>query len=189
MNNLINTNLNIFHIKSEDLKEYSTNISLKTSEIAKDDKESRLSQRQTIESLEKSMEKEFGQQAFENVDIINQKGLKEYFVGGAYTRQLFIPANMCMVTKLWKKERLWIIPFGRVSIVSELGVEEIEGPYVGEAPFGSKATIYTHEDTLWLAVTGAESTTSEDVEQEVLAKDYSEIEYPWDKIEYKEEIN
>ena len=37
---------------------------------------------------------------------------------------------------------------------------------------------------IWFAITGAESTDSESVKDEVTADDYSECDYPWDKIEH-----
>jgi len=149
--------------------------------IAVDDKEGRLAVRNNIEALEQSME---GMNGKEEADKINQEGLTEYFVGGAYTRSLFIPKDTAIVSGLWKKERLWVIVHGEVSFTTELGTKRVRGPYIAKAPYGTKVALYAHEDTLWLAITGAESTNSDDVLDEVTVKDYAELQYPWDMLEH-----
>jgi hypothetical protein len=154
--------------------------------VAVDNKEGRLSNRTTIEQYEAALKEAFGSEKGD-VDEINKNGLNEYFVGGAYTRSLFIPAGVTIVSKLWNKPRLWIISHGTVTFKSELGTETVTGPYVAEAPFGSKVALYAHTDVLWFAITGAESTNSKDIEDEVVAKDYSEFTYPWDLLEDKGE--
>jgi len=152
--------------------------------IPYDDKEGRLAKRVTIEQYEYALAEALGPDG-NKVDEINEKGLTEYFVEGAYIRQLFIPAGTTIVSKLWNRERLWVITEGDVSVVSETGKQRIKAPYIGMAPFGSKVALYAHEDTMWLAITGAESTNSEDVAKEVTAQTYNELTYPWDKLEFK----
>ena len=120
-------------------------------------------------------------------DELNDNGLKEYFADGAYIRELFIPADMIVVSKLWNRERFWIITEGDVTFTTELGSQRVKAPYFNMAPFGTKVALYTHSDTRWFAITGADSTNNEDVEKEVMAKDYSECVYPWDLIKNDEE--
>ena len=52
-----------------------------------------------------------------------------------------------------------------------------------EAPYGTKVARYAHEDTLWFAVTGSEANNLQEVEEEMIATDYSDFTYPWDMIE------
>ncbi len=147
-------------------------------EVPLDNKEVRLNARDQIDRYEQAIKDEAGSERG-IADVINDNGLKEYFVGGAYTRQLFIPKGVTIVSKLWNKERLWIIAYGDVSIMTETGIKRVQGAHVEIPPLGSKTALYTHEDTLWFAITGAEATNSDDVENEVIAKGYSELEYPW----------
>jgi hypothetical protein len=70
-----------------------------------------------------------------------------------------------------------------VTFSSELGTQRVKAPYRAVAPFGSKIALYAHEDTLWFAVTGVESETVEDCENEVKATNYAELPYPWDEGE------
>ena len=150
-------------------------------EVAIDDREGRLATRAKIENFEVAFQNAMGSETGE-MEEINDNGLNEYFIGGAYTRSLLIPKGTAIVSKLWSKPRLWIIATGEVTIVSELGKQRVKAPYVAEAPFGSKITLYAHEDTLWFAVTGAESTNSKEVEEEMTVTDYSNINYPWDML-------
>lgn len=148
------------------------------------DKVGRLASRFMIDSYEKRLKEIAGSETGE-VDEINANGLTEYFVGGSYVRSLLIPKGFTLVSKLWTKERLWVIVSGEVSFRTELGTRRIKAPFIEVAPFGSKVALYAHEDTLWLAITGADSTNSEDVEKEMVAKDYTELTYPWDRLEHE----
>jgi len=153
-----------------------------TNEVALSDKEGRLATRAKIENFEVSFQKAMGSETGD-MEELNENGLDEYFIGGAYTRSLFIPKGTAIVSKLWNKPRLWIIATGEVTFVTEVGKKRIKAPYVAEAPYGSKVTLYAHEDTLWFAVTGSDATNSEEIEEEIVAKDYSDLNYPWDKLE------
>ena len=149
---------------------------------APEDKEGRLKSRATIESFERAMQEAVGSQHGDR-DAINENGLREHFVGGAYIRELFIPANTAIVSRLWNKDRFWIIATGDVSIMTETGTKRVRGPYTEIPVLGSKTALFTHEDTLWFAITGADANSSEEAEAELLAESYSELKYPWDLIE------
>ena len=151
--------------------------------IAIDDKDGRLAARSTIESFQLAMQEVVGSERGE-AEELNDKGLTEYFVEGAYIRSLLIPAGMTIVSRLWNRERLWIIVSGDVTFTTELGRRRVKAPLVEMAPFGTKVALHAHEDTLWIAVTGADSDNNEDVENEVMTNDYNELSYPWDMIEH-----
>lgn len=150
--------------------------------VSINDKEGRLATRSLIDSYEKKLIDVIGSE-HGVMDEVNQEGLNEYFVGGAYTRSLLIPKGITIVSKLWKKERLWVIVSGDVTFTTETGTRRVKGPFIDMAPYGSKVALYAHEDTLWLAITGAESTDSKSIEEEVVVENYSELVYPWDKLE------
>lgn len=155
-----------------------------TEVIAFDDKDGRLMMRRSIDSYEDALREHVGSDRGE-MDEINDNGLSEYLVGGAYTRVLDIPAGVTIVSKLWNKERLWIIITGEVMIKTEQGDQHIIAPYIGPAPYGSKVALYAVQDTKWAAITGVKTDKLEDVEEEVEAKDYSEFSYPWELLEDK----
>jgi hypothetical protein len=157
-----------------------------TDPVAVDDKARRLIARANIENYEAALKEAVGSERGE-MDEINDNGLTEYFVGGSYIRELKIPAGVTIVSKIWNKERMWIIASGEVTFVTEMGKKRVKAPYTEIVPHGSKVALYTHEDTQWFAITGAESTNSEDVEKEVTVDNYKDCVYPWDKLEDKGE--
>ena len=139
--------------------------------------------RSSIESLEQALKDLEGSERGD-MDEVNKNGLTEHLIGGAYTRVLKIPAGHTIISKLWKKRRLWIIISGTVRITSEAGNQVIEAPYICEAPYGSKIALYAETEVLWAAITGAsEASSINEVEDLIVAKDHSEITYPWDKLE------
>lgn len=151
--------------------------------IAQNDKEGRLAMRSSIDQLEAAMKDLEGSERGD-MDQVNENGLSEYLIDGAYTRVLKIPKGHTIISKLWKKRRLWIIISGTVRITSEAGHQLIDAPYICEAPFGSKIALYAETDVLWAAITGSnEASSLDEVEELIVANDYSEITYPWDLLE------
>ena len=157
-----------------------------TNPVALDDKEGRLAHRATIDNYEVALKELFGSERGD-MDTINDNGLKEHIVNGTYTRELFIPKGVTIVSKLWNRERLWIIAQGEVTFTTEVGTKHIKAPYTAVAPSGSKVALYAHEDTLWFAITSIEKHEEANPEEAVSASNYSECTYPWDKLEKKEE--
>lgn len=153
-------------------------------EVSPDDKEGRLLAREKIEHFQEVFQAAVGSETG-SMDEINDNGLVEHFAGGSYTRGLLIPKENIIVSRIWKKERTWIIATGEVTFTTEMGTQRVKAPYTAVIPSGSKVILYTHEETLWFAVTGAETENPEDVEFEVLAEDYCDCVYPWDRLEDK----
>lgn len=150
--------------------------------IAIDDKEGRLAMRASIEQFESALRDEVGDRG--EMDEINDKGLEEFLVGGAYTRILTIPAGVTIVSELWNRERLWIILSGTVHVRMETGDETIQGPHVRVAPFGTKVVLYAETEVVWAAITGVtETDNTAEAEQVVKAPDYSALTYPWELLE------
>jgi len=147
-------------------------------EISPLDKKGRLSARQLIDKCEADLQSALGSETG-CMDEINDNGLREHFIEGAYVRELFIPAGTAIVSRIWNKTRMWIIAAGEVTFTTEMGTQRVKAPFTKIVPHGSKVVLYTHEDTLWFAVTGASATNSDDVEKEVIANDYSDCNYPW----------
>lgn len=149
-------------------------------EISPDDKEGRLLAREKIERFQKGFQSAIGSETGDMAEI-NDNGLNELFAGGSYIRRLLIPKDTAMVSRIWKKERSWLIVKGEVTFTTEMGTQRVKAPYEAVIPAGSKVVLYTHEETLWYAVTGVDD--PEKYENEVVTDDYSDCVYPWDKLE------
>jgi len=146
--------------------------------IGVNDKESRLRVRGVIEGYQSALQEYVGSERG-CAEELNDNGLTEHFVAGAYIRQLFIPKGITIVSRLWKRERFWIISQGEVIVLSEAGKKHIKAPYYGMAPYGSKVALYATEDTMWFAITGSEAEDSASAEKDVFVDDYTDLSYPW----------
>ena len=153
--------------------------------VAEGDKENRLVVRNQIDQFEEWLKgfcsEVVGDPAGE-MESINDDGLKEYFLSdGVYIRELYIPAETAVVTQLWKRERFWIIAYGDVTFRSELGVQRIKGPHRQYAPYGSKVVLWTHEPTLWFAISATDEPNTDGIKSDVIAADYGECRYEWEE--------
>lgn len=150
------------------------------------DKKNRLFMRNKIDLFELSLQKELGS-ATGSMDEINNKGLKEYFLNGLYIRELFIPKNTVIVSKIWNRTRCWYIKSGEVTFTTEMGTQRVKAPFSKIVPLGSKVALFTHEDTLWYAFAKSQAKSPQEAENELIAENYSDCIYPWDinKLEEK----
>jgi hypothetical protein len=106
-----------------------------------------------------------------------------HFAPGVYAREYFIPQGSVVIGKIHKTEHFNIICKGRCSVSTEDGPMMIEGPYVMVSRPGVKKAVYAFEDTTWITIHVTEETDLEKIEQQVIAKDYDEIEYKPSRIE------
>jgi len=99
---------------------------------------------------------------------------KSTLTDGQYIREIFMPAGQVITTKIHKKLHPFFVMSGKLSIVSEDGVIEIEAPYHGITKPGTKRIIYTHEDSVFITVHATDKTTVEEVTKDVVADDFSD---------------
>ena len=109
--------------------------------------------------------------------------VKHTFAGGCYVREIFNPAGLILVTKIHKKEHPFFLMKGKMSILTEDGVKTIEAPYNGVTPPGTKRAIFTHEDCVFITVHATDRVTPEEVEEDVIAKDFNDKDISLDDIE------
>ena len=109
--------------------------------------------------------------------------VKHSFAGGCYIREIFNPAGMLIVTKIHKKKHPFFLMKGKMSILTEDGVKTIEAPHNGVTSPGTKRVIFTHEDCIFITVHATDKTTPEEVEEDVIAKDFNDKEISLNDIE------
>ena len=85
---------------------------------------------------------------------------KHTFAGGCYIREIFNPANMLITTKIHKKEHPFFLMKGKMSILTENGVETIQAPHHGVTKPGTKRAIFTHEDCVFITVHATDKETT-----------------------------
>jgi hypothetical protein len=148
--------------------------------ISVDDHEGRIEARRRIDRFHEALD---AIATGNEVAELNANGLKEYMVDGAYVRELFIPADMFIVSRIWKQDRLWIVASGEISFTTEMGTQRVAAPYRGMLFPGSKAAVYAHKDTLMFAIVGTKSQHLSELEDEVTTMDYRDCEYPWNYLD------
>ena len=119
----------------------------------------------------------------EGEELNKMNPIKHTFAGGCYIREIFNPAGLLLVTKIHKKEHPFFLMKGKMSILTEDGIKTVEAPHHGITPPGTKRVIFTHEDCVFITVHATNKTTPEEVEEDVIAKDFSDKEISLDDIE------
>lgn len=99
-----------------------------------------------------------------------------FFAPGVYARMFVIKAGDVAIGKIHKKDHLNIVCKGRVRVSTEDGPMEIVGPCVFTARAGVKKAVYAIEDTTWINIHVTEKTDIDEIESEVIARDYAEVE-------------
>jgi hypothetical protein len=78
--------------------------------------------------------------------------LKHLFTDGIYTREIFLKKEMFAIGKIHKHEHTYFLLKGKLRIFTENGVKEIEAPYYGNSPSGTKRVVYALEDSIFVNV-------------------------------------
>ena len=97
------------------------------------------------------------------------------FADGQYIRQIVMPKNLLVSTKIHTKNHPFFIMKGEASIYSDNGVERIKAPYHGITEAGTKRVLYIHEECTFITVHRTDCLTVEDVLNEVTVDDFCEL--------------
>lgn len=98
-----------------------------------------------------------------------------HFSKGLYGRELKIPAGTLLVGKIHKHQSLNILAEGDISLLTEEGVKRVQAPFVVVSKPGIKRVGFAHTDCTWITCHATEETNLEKIEDEVIAKDFSEV--------------
>jgi len=131
--------------------------------------------REKILSIEEKISQVPGALIGDSPEYLNVCPLKHTFVDSAYVREIFLPKGMLFVTKIHKKTHPYFIMKGKASVLTEDGIVLIQAPHAGITEAGTKRVIYTHEDTIWITVHATKETDLAKIEEEVIAKDFGEV--------------
>ena len=97
------------------------------------------------------------------------------FADGQYIRQIVMPKNLVVSTKIHTKNHPFFIMKGEVSIYSANGLERIKAPFHGITEAGTKRVLYVHEECTFITVHRTDCLTVEDVLNEVTVDDFCEL--------------
>ena len=110
------------------------------------------------------------------VDQVEGGELEHQFMSGLYVRKVLLPKGMFLTTKIHKVRHPFFVLQGKCRIMSDEGVVDIEAPYHGVTEPGTKRLMYIEEDVVWYTVHATDKLSPEEVEEEVIAKNFGEIE-------------
>ncbi len=141
--------------------------------------------RNCILTIEKTL-LEHPERIFGNQDIVTAQGdnplcpLKHSFIGDRYIREIFIPAGCMIVGKIHKTDHPIFLMSGKIRILDEFkGESLLEAPMTICSMAGSKRVGLAVEDTVWVEVLpnpNGHKQICDELEDELIAKNYSEIE-------------
>lgn len=110
-----------------------------------------------------------------DMEEYNPGKIKHHFGTGVYGRELFIPAGQVIVSKIHRGKTMNIITEGVISVISEQGFHTYEAPYVFVSDPYTKRVVISHEDTVWVTAHGTNKTDLKEIEEEIIAKDFMEL--------------
>jgi hypothetical protein len=99
-----------------------------------------------------------------------------HFSKGVYCREMRIPAGTVIVGKIHKTAHLNIISAGQATVRTQFGQETINAPYTFKSEIGTQRVVFAHTDTVWTTIHPTELTDVDEIEEQIIAKDYAEIE-------------
>jgi hypothetical protein len=97
-------------------------------------------------------------------------------------RKAKAPAGMLFTTQIHKVRHPFFILSGAARILTEEGIVTLTAPYQGFTEVGTKRLMYILEDITWYTIHATNKTTVEEVEKEVLADGFDEIEFKQEQI-------
>jgi len=96
------------------------------------------------------------------------------FTEGAYARTMVIPKGSWIVGKIHKHGHLNFITEGKVTVATEQGVVTYVAPMMLVSLPGTKRVVFAHETTKWTTVHVTEKTNLEEIEADIIAKNFEE---------------
>ena len=97
------------------------------------------------------------------------------FADGQYIRQIVMPKNLLVSTKIHAKNHPFFIMKGEASIYSDKGVERIKAPFHGITEAGTKRVLYVHEECTFITVHRTDCLEIDDILNEVTVDDFSKL--------------
>ena len=110
------------------------------------------------------------------------------FADGQYIREIYNPANEIIVTKIHKQNHPFFLLEGKMTIITLEETITIEAPYYDVTKAGTQRIIYTHEPCRFVTVHRTDSLSIDDIEKEVIAESFEELDLSPRQIERIEKL-
>jgi hypothetical protein len=97
-----------------------------------------------------------------------------HFSKGVYARELHIPADTILTGEIHKFKNLNILSKGRMKVLTEDGIVEVEAPFTVVSPAGTKRIAHTITDCVWTTIHGTDETDVNNIEKAFICKSEQE---------------
>ena len=97
-----------------------------------------------------------------------------HFSKSVYARELHIPAGVILTGEIHKFENLNILSKGRIEVLTEKGMQEVEAPFTVVSPAGTKRIARAITDCVWTTVHGTDENDLNIIEKTFIAKSEQE---------------
>jgi hypothetical protein len=97
-----------------------------------------------------------------------------YFSKGVYARELHIPPDTILTGEIHKFKNLNILSKGRMKVLTEDGIIEVEAPFTVVSPAGTKRIAHTITDCIWTTIHGTDETNVGNIEKAFICKSEQE---------------
>ena len=102
--------------------------------------------------------------------------VQHFFAPGCYAREITMAEGTVVIGKIHKHAHINILSKGRVLVLTEHGSEEFEAPRTFVSEPYIQRVVHVLDDAVWTTVHITNSTDLTEIEREVIATDYSEVE-------------
>lgn len=97
------------------------------------------------------------------------------FLPGLYFRQITMPANSIIVSRLHAQDNFAVISQGSATVWDETGTKVIKAPHSRITRAGTKRVLFIHEEMIWTTVHSTQATTLEEVERQIFRDGNDEL--------------
>ena len=106
-----------------------------------------------------------------NFDVV-ECPLNHTFTPGLYIREIFMPKDSVITSKIHKTEHPFIVSKGVVSVSIDAGEWQlIEAPYSGITKPGTRRILWVHEDTIWTTIhANPDNENENEIEERIIEK-------------------
>ena len=104
--------------------------------------------------------------------------LNHYFANGLYWREIFNPKGCIITTKIHGEQNISVITKGRLSCITEEGLEILEAPMMFITKPGTKRVLYAQTDVIFNTIhpNPTDSRDIEELEARIIAPDFESLE-------------
>jgi len=98
------------------------------------------------------------------------------FSSGCYLREIFMPKGTVIVGKIHATEHFNVILTGDVTVVTAEWTKRFKAPHTFISGAGVQKVVYIHEDCQWQTLHVTNKKDIEEIEKDVIVKDYDQLE-------------